>query len=291
MATSFKVSGTWKNCSNVNVKVSGNWKACNTVFQKVAGTWKKVYETSISITQSGTQTDYDLYTAAGSPAGVVNVVLTVNGTLRSTSTATAALIVSGFTVGSTITIINNGVIEGKGGAGGGGAGFVPGAAGGPAISVTIPVTIQNNGSILGGGGGGGHGANRNTSNPFVPSAGGGGGGGGGRGNDSSNSTAGLRRSTPGVILGTPGSAGTSAGAGGGGSGGTAPGGLTGGPGGTGGTWGTAGAPGNGGSGGALPGGPPHAASPGGAAGKSVNLNGASAPVTNGPVGVVAGPAS
>lgn len=91
--------------------------------------------------------------------------------IGSTTTATAALIVTGpFPNG--ITIIVNGRIRGKGGRGGdSGPGTTTaqraGQPGGDAISITANVTIENNGFIAGGGGGGG------------ASAGGGGGGAGG----------------------------------------------------------------------------------------------------------------
>ena len=83
----------------------------------------------------------------------------------STSVSTAALD-SGttFPVGSTLTVINNGTIKGKGGDGtscrwvsassGYWASNGGGEAGGTALKTTIPTTVTNNGVIAGGGGGG-----------------------------------------------------------------------------------------------------------------------------------------
>lgn len=80
-----------------------------------------------------------------------------------------------------LTVRNNGNIVGMGGNGGGSASA--GAAGGPALSVSTPVTIYNAGNVAGGGGGGGGGARsiRSSSGSYTPTsanvAGGSGGGG------------------------------------------------------------------------------------------------------------------
>jgi hypothetical protein len=94
--------------------------------------------------------------------------ITVDGgvVVGSTSVSTAALD-SGttFPVGSSITIVNNGTIKGKGGDGtacrwvsassGYWAANGGGEAGGTAIKTTITTTVTNNGVVAGGGGGGG----------------------------------------------------------------------------------------------------------------------------------------
>ena len=101
----------------------------------------------------------------------------------SDSTALPALTTGGAFPGG-LTIVNNGFIMGKGGQGGpgitgGGNGtYHPGSPGGTAISLGVPVTIDNTypTAYIGGGGGGGGGG---TS--IVNSPGGGGGAGGGAG--------------------------------------------------------------------------------------------------------------
>jgi hypothetical protein len=128
----------------------------------------------------------------------LRMTATVNSgvVIGSNSTSTAALNTgSSFPAGSTLTLINNGYIVGRGGeggrgggdGGGGGAG-TGGYAGGPALNAQYPLSVTNNGTIGGGGGGGGGAA------PFVYGAynsqgqisnyfgvcGGGGGGGAGR---------------------------------------------------------------------------------------------------------------
>jgi hypothetical protein len=117
-------------------------------------------------------------------AGISNINVTINPGVYIGSTATNAyaLLVQSFTPGDTVSIVNNGTIEGMGGDGGP-AVFAaspgsPGAGGGPAIGLSYPITMQNNSIIAGGGGGGGGGAG------YTPNKGGsdwGGGGGGGAG--------------------------------------------------------------------------------------------------------------
>lgn len=115
---------------------------------------------------------------AGYQAGLTDVTITINAGVYvySTSTTTPALTITGGTDGDTVTIINNGFILGMGGRGGGQAGLS--TAGGPAISTSRNLTINNtNGYICGGGGGGG----RTTDFWGGGLVGGGGGAGGGQG--------------------------------------------------------------------------------------------------------------
>jgi hypothetical protein len=72
-----------------------------------------------------------------------------------------------FPTGTILTLINNGIILGMGGAGAMGGGWLPNAAtsppgsgvggGGPALRAQYAISITNNGDIAGGGGGGGGG--------------------------------------------------------------------------------------------------------------------------------------
>lgn len=121
----------------------------------------------------------------------INLTATINATRRvySTSSSTPAIVTGSFPSGSTITLVNNGIIVGMGGSGGigspTGTGQV-GGAGGAALAMNYPLTITNNGTIYGAGGGGGGGSAlvlTSSSGPWNPGtstlyyAGGGGGGG------------------------------------------------------------------------------------------------------------------
>lgn len=225
--------------------------------------------TVINIT--GNQTNVNLFTLAGSPAtlGHWEFVIAAGAKVSATSTATAALSTGAFPVGSTVRIINNGSIYGKGGGGGSGgtsSPTIPGSAGGNALSIGLNVLIDNtNGFIFGGGGGGGQGG-RGASAGSVHAIGGSGGG-GGQGDQSSAGGAGNGNPPGGAWygIGNSGTAGTSAAPGTGGAPRSSSG-LTGGRGGDGGAWGTDGATGLIGS--------PYTTTPsvGGAAGKAIALN-------------------
>ena len=218
---------------------------------------------AIPLTISAPAYNYDVYTNRGptySP-GTSDITVTINPgvTVGSTSTGTYAFLVpSSFNPGDTVTVVNNGVVQGAGGNGGLGCGtalnpgqFPPtgtgtaGASGGTAVYVNRPTTITNNGTLAGGGGGGGGGGGRGGSAPEqgtqYASGGGGGGGSGfdaGTGSGRGASQPGAQGAGPGW---QPGFNGTSPAGGAGGQGGLIP--ITGTRAGSGGTGGGRGAAG------------------------------------------------
>ncbi|WP_375754335.1 hypothetical protein [Corallococcus exercitus] len=125
--------------------------------------------------------NFDVAVAAGQPSGVVSLTVDVNATVGSASPLRPALTTGALAAGSMVRINNYANIIGAGGAGGsggnGGGGGQPrtcsrdGQAGGAAIVLTVPTTLNNRGNIWGGGGGGGGGSGCNVN------AGGGGGAG------------------------------------------------------------------------------------------------------------------
>jgi hypothetical protein len=210
-----------------------------------------------TITISGNTTNYDTYANRGpqySP-GISDITYSISPGIfvNSTSTGSAAMTVpASFNPGDTVTIINNGVIVGRGGNGGNGGrsgnlgpvptlGGSPGGSGGGGLQVSRPTTVTNNNRISGGGGGGGGGGGFAQQNPDpegAPSLFGGSGGGGGIGNSSGGAGA-----VGNTGSGNPGGGGNLTSAGGGGSpqfGGPN-------PGGPGGSYGSGGSPGSAGS--------------------------------------------
>jgi len=191
-----------------------------------------VNRVAIPLTLAANTFNYDIFTNRGPTyaAGVSDITVTVNPgvTVGSTSTGAFAMLVpSGFNPGDTVTIVNNGVIQGMGGGGGSGGSIVPGgsvvstpgnpgAGGGSAISVSRPTVITNNGTLAGGGGGGGGGAGRYVGTTKIPAQrrGGGGGGGGAGFNGGAGGAGGIGPTAP----GTPGNPGTSPAGGAGGPG-------------------------------------------------------------------------
>lgn len=223
----------------------------------------------IELTIGSPANNYDVYTNRGPTyaPGSSDIVVTVNPgvTVGSTSTGTYAMLVpSAFSPDDTVTIVNNGLIQGMGGAGGAG-GPTPaplaGSTGGNAIYVNRPTTITNNSTVAAGGGGGGGGGPGRVGPVLSPTGRtGGGGGGGGAG---TNGGAGGAGGVGPIGTGGAGSAGTSPAGGGGGSGYFNPGGGPGGPGGAGGGRGAAGTSGTSGGG-------PAPTTPGGAGGAAGN---------------------
>jgi hypothetical protein len=101
----------------------------------------------------------------------VTAKLTINGgvLVGSTSTGSWALDTgTEFPAGSSLLIVNNGTIMGRGGAGGSGGGG-GGGAGGPAFRAQTACVFDNNGTIAGGGAGGTGGSNAGGQNYTDPS--------------------------------------------------------------------------------------------------------------------------
>ena len=178
--------------ANNNVPTSGAIKLSN-----FYGATRRI---AVTITISSNTTNYTLNTAAvpGYVAGIMDITFVVNSgvSLYSTSTGSAALIITGLNTADTVTLNNYGTVYGAGGAGGrnnscgydqesgntdgpGFGGDVPdnpcgqngpavggsnGADGGPAISIATALVfnIYNYGTVTGGGGGAGGGGGNNS---------------------------------------------------------------------------------------------------------------------------------
>lgn len=168
-----KSGGTWRTTRNLYAKAASAWRNIRNGYVKSGGAWRLVFTNTINLTISVNTTDYNIRTAAlaagWNGTDLTNIVLTINAGIyvRASSTSTYAIDTgASWPVGATITIVNNGFIQGKGGAGGiGGTGPTAaglpgaGASGGNAMNLQFPVTIDNtSGYILGGGGGGGGGS-------------------------------------------------------------------------------------------------------------------------------------
>lgn len=146
------------------VVVSNLWGSPTSIVQTIP-TWFP-FSRTISTNTGNYDMRADALAAGWNGTGILNATITINAwvAVTSNSTAVAAFTVSGsYATGSTITIVNNGIIIGKGGGWGGGGTWNawPGAGGmwWPGLTVSTTVTVQNNGSISwwGGGWGGGWG--------------------------------------------------------------------------------------------------------------------------------------
>ena len=130
---------TWKEANNAWVKADNAWKQITRAWVKADDEWKPIQSgvslvpirvesvpatpVTINITIAASTNNYvlsDFLSATSYYPGRSIVNLTVNaGVIVSSSSAgTPALIVNGLTVGDTITLTNNGTIQGRGGNGG-----------------------------------------------------------------------------------------------------------------------------------------------------------------------------
>ena len=185
-----KQSGVWKRVVKPYIKQGGTWKLPAAVYIKDSGTWKKVWPGCFEFDYviSVNTTDFDLRAAAIAAGwdGTEPLCATVtinSGVIVSASTTTKYAFDSGTASSdSTLEIINNGYILGKGGNGGNGAwsaqstpwagSGADATSGGPALRLQYTTTISGSGIIGGGGGGGGGGG---TQGPYQIGGGGGGG--------------------------------------------------------------------------------------------------------------------
>ena len=177
----------------------------------------------IVISNTGTTLRANIYTLASADptysAGITDVVYNNSGTLYSNVTWGASLATGTFASGDTVKIVNTGLIIGMGGNGGAGnpspaaySSSMDGGAGGRALALQWPATIDNTGGTIAGGGGGGGGGRSvgwtvqpGPKNPPSPRTSGGSGGGGGAG---TNVGTGGAAGTGGTYSGNAGSNGT-----------------------------------------------------------------------------------
>ncbi len=188
--------------NQTNVRTLAGVSTVSGTTWSMSSLYGKSNRATASFTYAANTANASLNVAAlsGYVAGNTDITITINTGIYvySTSTATPALSLSGGTTGDTITIVNNGFIMGMGGNGGpvdtGLDGptntntfrsATAGAAGGNALSLGYPVTINNTNPVayIGGGGGGGGAAYISTDpiGPNTSNAAGGGGAGGGTG--------------------------------------------------------------------------------------------------------------
>jgi hypothetical protein len=236
-------------------------------------------------TLSSDKTNWNLIDELGfTPSTPIAVTITVEAgvVVRSLAVSIPGMDLSGLPSGSTIALVNNGVIHGRGGRGGhanGGHGVSGGdAIKGPGAGVSLTIT-NGSGRIYGGGGGGGAGGSASETvetspGEFTLMTSGGGGGGGGAGGGPAGS--GANSTGTGASNGQNGTAGTSGESGVPGSGGNkgvVPSVNAGGDGGDGGDYATAGSAGSPGTNGTTN----NSGGNGGSAGKAIELNGGSTP--------------
>lgn len=168
-------NGVWRTVRAIYVNDGTAWRTVKSQWVNDNGSWRLVHRGVFVYdeTISSPAANYNLRTKLtnagwdGTQDVEANITISPGITVYSTSTPVAAFTISpALPADSTVNIINNGVIAGKGGSGGKGAGIpapvngssAQGLNGGVGIFLSSNATINNtNGIIAGGGGGGGGG--------------------------------------------------------------------------------------------------------------------------------------
>jgi hypothetical protein len=166
----------------VFARAGGQWRRAGWVYVRQGGVWRLVFEDIFYFNIGGSLVDVNLRSAAIAAGWdqTRRVIATItSGSVLNASSNYGLVINGSFPRG--VTLINNGIIVGRGGVGGKGGDArgdlqtafdgAAGGAGGHGLLAQVPVTIFNNGIIAGGGGGGGGGGST-IANQFVSSGGG-----------------------------------------------------------------------------------------------------------------------
>ena len=185
-----------------------------TTIQMPTNFYGKSNRATLSVTYSTNTTNATVAIGSlpGYIAGTSDITITINSGVYvySTSVSNSGLTITGGTAGDTLNIVNNGFILGQGGFGAGTNTGFQAQAGGPALSLSYPATINNTNPaafVAGGGGGGGLSSG---------SAGGGGGAGGAAGGNGPGGTGGAGGGVGSAGANSPSSGGFGGGSGGGG---------------------------------------------------------------------------
>ncbi|QIG76607.1 hypothetical protein EVC27_082 [Rhizobium phage RHph_I1_6] len=160
-----KEAGVWQKVTSMYRKEGGVWVPVKSGFQKVAGVFVSIFEAEVLVEITTNQTDLvlkDLFTSEDWESGKAKTVWVKNTAVISPSVQFYALVAQPPTDtgiwGGTLTLINDGVIQGKGGAANSGVGgnalYV-----GTVSNSSKKLQIKNYGTIRAGGGGGGRGGN------------------------------------------------------------------------------------------------------------------------------------
>lgn len=178
MPLNVKAGGSWRTASKVYAKVAGSWVTAKELWGYMSGGWRSAWKNEIRYINTSNRTAASIFELMGSPTQPGNYIFENQATI-SAGTGSFALRTGAFPAGSTLHIINKGTIQGRGGNGGNAAvgSATAGAAGGTALHIDFPCSVDNGGGyILGGGGGGGGGYSKNFEDGASAAWAGGGGG-------------------------------------------------------------------------------------------------------------------
>lgn len=189
--------GTYRLAIKIWQKIDGVWEETPAWWIRHGGQYKQIHKTrnpfyfNVTLSSSVNYNLRDACIVAGWNQWdnvVATITIPVGVTIASTSSGSYAFSTGvTFPTDSSLHIILNGIITGRGGNGAGGNAYnkegAPASAGGPGLFASIPCVLSGTGTLAagGGGGGGGGGAWTNVMPYMGWSYAGGGGGGGGSG--------------------------------------------------------------------------------------------------------------
>lgn len=175
MSISYNTGGGYLGIKQPWININGGWYPAKKVSYNLGGVWKEVWPMQRVYTWTGLGYSLNIQALFGYPTEPAQFIFINNGTIGG-SGKDFALITGAFPAGSTLTIINNGYIQGMGGEGASYLGrniYNNAGVGGNALYLQYPTDLQNNGYIWGGGGGGGAGSEVGGSNDNSAPGGGG----------------------------------------------------------------------------------------------------------------------
>lgn len=152
MPIHLNVNGSWQEGNMVYVRVAGSWVEADELFVRQEGAWTSAWKNEVIYVNTADRTGASIFELMGSPTQPSTYIFENNATI-SAGTGSFALRTGTFPAGSTLVIINKGYIRGRGGSAG--AHKAASGAGGTALYLDYPCTLDNSqGYIFGGGGGG-----------------------------------------------------------------------------------------------------------------------------------------
>ncbi|WP_205886382.1 hypothetical protein, partial [Metapseudomonas otitidis] len=152
MPLNVKAGGSWRTASKVYVRAGGAWVTAKQLWGYAAGLWRSAWTNEITFINTANRTGASIHQLMGSPTLPGTYVFINQATITAGATS-FALRTGSFPSGSTLVVVNQGYILGRGGDGGNGAGAA-GGPGGTALYVDYPCTVDNSAGYIFGGGGG-----------------------------------------------------------------------------------------------------------------------------------------
>lgn len=156
MSLSINRAGIWYQANEYRVKLDEQWVPVKGFWYKTMGRWVESFNfNKVLYVNDAALAGGNIYELMGSPTEPADYIFENRAEVIGNVNTEYSLRTGQFPEGSTLTIINKGIIRGRGGNGVGWWGGVAGQAARPALLLDYPTTLDNiNGEIIAGGAGG-----------------------------------------------------------------------------------------------------------------------------------------